>query len=211
MRRISVRNSSSASRKAGHRGRARAGDGHGARPLPPDSSPRRRDHPVPPPARRARWAGSWKSSSAGREAAEDRKVTLTLDARARLARRQGWDPAYGARPLKRVIQPPCAGSAGRDDPRRRCRRRRPRYHSAEGNVLTFNARRPQTAEIAQFETPAPKRKRTDAFSALSAMRRGLVALNAPHCVAFSSAAVVGNRAPLVCVWLSVARARRSTR
>ena len=36
---------------------------------------------------------------------EDRKITLTLDpsARDRLADK-GWDPAYGARPLKRVIQ-----------------------------------------------------------------------------------------------------------
>jgi ATP-dependent Clp protease ATP-binding subunit ClpB len=30
--------------------------------------------------------------------------------------------------------------------------------SAEGNVLTFNGKAPQTAEIAQFETPAPKRR-----------------------------------------------------
>jgi ATP-dependent Clp protease ATP-binding subunit ClpB len=28
----------------------------------------------------------------------------------------------------------------------------------EGNVLTFNGKAPQTAEIAQFETLAPKRK-----------------------------------------------------
>ena len=36
---------------------------------------------------------------------EDRKITLTLDAKARdwLAEK-GYDPAYGARPLKRVIQ-----------------------------------------------------------------------------------------------------------
>src|SRR5258706_9175278 len=36
---------------------------------------------------------------------EDRKITLTLDVAARdwLADK-GWDPAYGARPLKRVIQ-----------------------------------------------------------------------------------------------------------
>ena len=36
---------------------------------------------------------------------EDRKIVLTLDAAARdwLAAK-GWDPAYGARPLKRVIQ-----------------------------------------------------------------------------------------------------------
>jgi ATP-dependent Clp protease ATP-binding subunit ClpB len=30
--------------------------------------------------------------------------------------------------------------------------------SEQGNVLTFNGKAPQTAEIAQFETPAPKRK-----------------------------------------------------
>ena len=36
---------------------------------------------------------------------EDRKITLTLEPRARewLAEK-GYDPAYGARPLKRVIQ-----------------------------------------------------------------------------------------------------------
>jgi ATP-dependent Clp protease ATP-binding subunit ClpB len=36
---------------------------------------------------------------------EDRKIALTLDSSARdwLAGK-GWDPAYGARPLKRVIQ-----------------------------------------------------------------------------------------------------------
>ena len=30
--------------------------------------------------------------------------------------------------------------------------------SSEGNVLTFNGKVAQTAEIAQFETPVPKRK-----------------------------------------------------
>ena len=30
--------------------------------------------------------------------------------------------------------------------------------SAKGNVLTFNGKAPQTAEIAQFEAPVPKRK-----------------------------------------------------
>jgi ATP-dependent Clp protease ATP-binding subunit ClpB len=36
---------------------------------------------------------------------DDRKITIKLDAKARdwLAEK-GWDPAYGARPLKRVIQ-----------------------------------------------------------------------------------------------------------
>jgi len=90
---------------------------------------------------------------------EDRKIVLTLDAAARdwLAAK-GWDPAYGARPLKRVIQrnvqDPLAEMilAGevRDGDRVAI--------SAEGNVLTFNGKAPQTAEIARFEAPAPKRK-----------------------------------------------------
>jgi len=90
---------------------------------------------------------------------EDRKITLTLDAAARdwLAAK-GWDPAYGARPLKRVIQRNLqdplaemilAGEIADGD------------HvtiSSEGNVLTFNGKAAQTAEIAQFEAPVPKRK-----------------------------------------------------
>jgi ATP-dependent Clp protease ATP-binding subunit ClpB len=90
---------------------------------------------------------------------EERKITLTLDAAARdwLAAK-GWDPAYGARPLKRVIQrnlqDPLAEMilAGeiRDGDRV--------VISVEGNVLTFNGKARQTAEIAQFETPAPKRR-----------------------------------------------------
>src|SRR5271168_3838350 len=88
-----------------------------------------------------------------------RRMTLDLDAAARdwLAAK-GWDPAYGARPLKRVIQRNVqdplaemilAGEVHDGD------------HvaiSAEGNVLTFNGKARQTAEIAQFETPVPKRK-----------------------------------------------------
>ena len=90
---------------------------------------------------------------------EDRKIVLTLDAAARdwLAAK-GWDPAYGARPLKRVIQRNVqdplaemilAGEIKDGD------------HvaiSAKGNVLTFNGKAAQTAEIAQFEAPVPKRK-----------------------------------------------------
>jgi len=90
---------------------------------------------------------------------EDRKIVLTLDEAARdwLAAK-GWDPAYGARPLKRVIQrsvqDPLAEMilAGevKDGDRVAI--------SSEGNVLTFNGKARQTAEIAQFETPVPKRK-----------------------------------------------------
>src|ERR1700731_1752715 len=90
---------------------------------------------------------------------EDRKITLTLDAAARdwLAAK-GWDPAYGARPLKRVIQrnvqDPLAEMilAGEVQDGDRV------VISAEGNVLTFNGKAPKTAEIAQFEAPVPKRK-----------------------------------------------------
>jgi ATP-dependent Clp protease ATP-binding subunit ClpB len=90
---------------------------------------------------------------------EDRKITLTLDAGARdwLASK-GWDPSYGARPLKRVIQrnlqDPLAEmilAGGVKDGDRV-------VISTEGNVLTFNGKAPQTAEIAQFEAPIPKRK-----------------------------------------------------
>jgi ATP-dependent Clp protease ATP-binding subunit ClpB len=90
---------------------------------------------------------------------DDRKITLTLDADARdwLAAK-GWDPAYGARPLKRVIQryvqDPLAEMilAGevKDGDKVAI--------SAEGNVLTFNGKAPQTAEIAQFNAPSPKRR-----------------------------------------------------
>jgi ATP-dependent Clp protease ATP-binding subunit ClpB len=90
---------------------------------------------------------------------EERKITLTLDAAARdwLATK-GWDPAYGARPLKRVIQrylqDPLAEMilAGEIQDGERV------AISVEGNVLTFNGKAPQTAEIAQFEPPVPKRK-----------------------------------------------------
>ena len=90
---------------------------------------------------------------------EDRKITLTLDAAARdwLAEK-GWDPAYGARPLKRVIQRTVqdplaemilAGDVADGDTVN---------IATKGNVLTFNGKPAQTAEIAQFEAPIPKRK-----------------------------------------------------
>jgi len=90
---------------------------------------------------------------------EERKIVLTLDAAARdwLATK-GWDPAYGARPLKRVIQrfvqDPLAEMILAGDVKDGDRV----VISVEGNVLTFNGKAPQTAEIAQFEAPAPKRR-----------------------------------------------------
>jgi ATP-dependent Clp protease ATP-binding subunit ClpB len=93
------------------------------------------------------------------ELLEDRKIVLELDAMARdwLADK-GWNSAYGARPLKRVIQrsvqDPLAEMilAGevRDGDRV--------VISAKGNVLTFNGEVPKTAEIVQFDAPVPKRK-----------------------------------------------------
>ena len=89
----------------------------------------------------------------------DRKITLTLDAAARdwLAAK-GWDPAYGARPLKRVIQrnvqDPLAEMILAGD----IKDGDTVAMSSEGNVLTFNGKAPQTAEIAQFDAPVSKRK-----------------------------------------------------
>ncbi len=94
-----------------------------------------------------------------RKLLEDRKITLTLDPAARewLAAK-GWDPAYGARPLKRVIQryvqDPLAEMILSGD----VRDGDDVVISSEGNVLTFNGKAPNTAEIAQFEAPASKRK-----------------------------------------------------
>src|ERR1700749_737526 len=90
---------------------------------------------------------------------EDRKIALTLDDKARdwLAAK-GWDPAYGARPLKRVIQrnvqEPLAEMilAGDISDGDRV------ASSAKGNALTFNGKAAQDAEITQFDAPALKRK-----------------------------------------------------
>ncbi|MHC2467715.1 ATP-dependent chaperone ClpB [Bradyrhizobium embrapense] len=90
---------------------------------------------------------------------EDRKIELVLDAKARdwLAEK-GWDPAYGARPLKRVIQrsvqDPLAEMilAGEVKDGDRV------VISEKGNVLTFNGQVSKTAEIVQFDAPVSKRK-----------------------------------------------------
>ena len=93
--------------RPGHRRGQGSGDGGGAGELPPGvPQPRRRDHPVPPAAARAhgphrRYPDASGSPSCWRTA----RSRITLDAKARewLADK-GYDPAYGARPLKRVIQ-----------------------------------------------------------------------------------------------------------
>jgi ATP-dependent Clp protease ATP-binding subunit ClpB len=83
-----------------------AGDGRGPRRLPPGiPQPDRRDHPVPPSGRGAYGRHRRHSAQASGRLLEDRRMTLELDdgARSWLATK-GYDPAYGARPLKRVIQ-----------------------------------------------------------------------------------------------------------
>ena len=88
----------------------------------------------------------------------DRKITLTLDDGARdwLAAK-GWDPAYGARPLKRVVQKfvqdPMAEMILAGD----VRDGDDVAISTEGGVLTFNGQPPNTAEITQFDEAVPKR------------------------------------------------------
>ncbi|WP_213773004.1 ATP-dependent chaperone ClpB [Bradyrhizobium sp. dw_78] len=90
---------------------------------------------------------------------EDRKITLTLDAVARdwLAEK-GWDPAYGARPLKRVIQRNLQDPLAEMILAGEIKDGDQVAISAKGNVLTFNGKPPHTAEIAQFDTPVSKRR-----------------------------------------------------
>jgi ATP-dependent Clp protease ATP-binding subunit ClpB len=83
---------------------------------------------------------------------EERKIVLTLDAGARnwLAAK-GWDPAYGARPLKRVIQrnlqDPLAEMILAGEVR-------------DGDRVAISVERQSAADRgnAQFEAPIPKRK-----------------------------------------------------
>ncbi|KJC59639.1 ATPase AAA [Bradyrhizobium sp. LTSPM299] len=84
---------------------------------------------------------------------EDRKIELSLDAKARdwLADK-GWDPAYGARPLKRVIQrsvqDPLAEMILAGDVRDGSQVK----ISATKAGLTFNGKRPETASADEFES-----------------------------------------------------------
>ena len=68
--------------------------------------PHRRGHPVPPAARARTWARSSRSSSSGWRSCwptARSRSTSTQTAIDWLADK-GYDPAYGARPLKRVMQ-----------------------------------------------------------------------------------------------------------
>ena len=83
---------------------------------------------------------------------DDRKITLSLDAKARdwLAAK-GWDPAYGARPLKRVIQryvqDPLAEMILNGDVRDGATVK----ISAGKDGLTFNGKRPTTVDEDELE------------------------------------------------------------
>ncbi|WJR76704.1 ATP-dependent chaperone ClpB [Bradyrhizobium sp. NP1] len=88
-----------------------------------------------------------------RKLLEDRKIELSLDAKARdwLADK-GWDPAYGARPLKRVIQrnvqDPLAEMILAGDIRDGSSVK----ISAGKAGLTFNGKRPSAAEVDELES-----------------------------------------------------------
>src|SRR5262249_21368812 len=90
---------------------------------------------------------------------EDRKITLSLDADARgwLASK-GWQTVDGARPRTRVIQRYVQVPLVEMILSGEIREGDKVVISAEGNVLTFNGKAPQTAEIAQFEAPPARRK-----------------------------------------------------
>ncbi len=87
-----------------------------------------------------------------RKLLEDRKIDLELDPKARdwLAEK-GWDPAYGARPLKRVIQrsvqDPLAEMILAGDVRDGSQVKL----SATKAGLTFNGRKPENAAADEFE------------------------------------------------------------
>src|SRR5215211_1516311 len=90
---------------------------------------------------------------------EDRKIKVVLEPSARewLADK-GYDPAYGARPLKRVIQKSLQDPLAELILSGRVKDGDTVTVSAGRQGLTFNGKAPQTAEIAQFEAPIPKRK-----------------------------------------------------
>ncbi|MBR0870353.1 ATP-dependent chaperone ClpB [Bradyrhizobium tropiciagri] len=83
---------------------------------------------------------------------EDRKIELELDPKARdwLAEK-GWDPAYGARPLKRVIQRSVQDPLAEMILAGEVRDGSQVNISASKAGLTFNGKRPETASADEFE------------------------------------------------------------
>src|SRR5229473_1435486 len=90
---------------------------------------------------------------------DERKITLRLEPSARewLADK-GYDPAYGARPLKRVIQKALQDPLAELILQGAVKDGDTVTVSATKQGLAFNGKAPQTAEIAPFEAPIPKRK-----------------------------------------------------
>ena len=90
----------------GHRGRAALRDGRGQDQVPARvPEPHRRDHPVPPPATQQMAAIVDIQIGRLQKLLAERKLTLELDETARTwLANKGYDPTYGARPFKRVIQ-----------------------------------------------------------------------------------------------------------
>ncbi|RTL53521.1 MAG: ATP-dependent chaperone ClpB [Bradyrhizobiaceae bacterium] len=88
---------------------------------------------------------------------EDRKIDLVLDDKARdwLAEK-GWDPAYGARPLKRVIQRSVQDPLAEMILAGKVRDGSKVNISADKKGLTFNGESAQPEDDA-FEQPMPKR------------------------------------------------------
>ena len=66
-------------------------------------------------------------------------ITLTDAAKKQIAE-EGWDPAFGARPLKRAIQQRVENPLATRIPRGRLRRRRQREGGLRGNTFTFKKR-----------------------------------------------------------------------
>ena len=89
--------------------RGDGGEGHGDRPRPLQArvpEPGRRDHRLPPARREHSSRSSRSSCELLTERLAEREHQLRRDRRGakRYLAEKGYDPAYGARPLKRLIQ-----------------------------------------------------------------------------------------------------------
>ncbi len=97
----------------------------------------------------------------------DRKITLELTPAAKeLVFTEGYDPNYGARPLKRAIQRADAGSAGAEDSRwrgaaRRSRRGGRRQEGAQADLQGGEARRRAGAGDSEGQAVKSARKKKE--------------------------------------------------
>ncbi len=107
------------------------------------SQPDRRDHPVPPAQARADGPHRRDPDRSGCRSCWTiaRSRSCSTPRRATGSPKKGYDPAYGARPLKRVIQKCVAGSARRADPAGQHQGRRDGARSPAGKQgLAFNGK-----------------------------------------------------------------------